>query len=123
MQAFIDFPESEHTPGRCRARFADPVEVLTACRPGEVQALLRQAQAHAEAGRWCLGALAYEAAGAFDATLPTHAPLPGWPLARFAVFERALPWPETDGRHVGGRCTPWRFSMPRELYGRRVERT
>jgi para-aminobenzoate synthetase/4-amino-4-deoxychorismate lyase len=122
LRAFIDFPESEDAPGRWRARFADPTEVLTAWDPGEVKAVLRGAQAHAEAGRWCLGAVAYEAARVFDATLPTHAPLPGWPLARFAVFDRALPWPEIGERHSASRCTPWSFSMPRELYGRRVER-
>jgi len=122
LRAFIDFPESEEAPGRWRARFADPTEVLTAWQPGEVEAVLRRAQAHAEAGRWCLGALAYEAAIAFDATLPTHAPLPGWPLARFAVFDRALPWPEIGERHAASRDTPWSFSMSRELYGLRVER-
>ncbi len=47
-------------------------------------------EAHAKAGRWCVGYVRYEAASAFDAALQTH-PADG-PLAWFAVFDRALPW-------------------------------
>ena len=121
MRAFIDFPNGEDTPGRWRASFADPIEVLTARHTGEVAAVLRRAQAHAEAGRWCLGALAYEAAGAFDASLEAHEPLAGWPLARFAVFEHALPWPKAVESRSASQCTSWNFSMPREIYGQRLE--
>ncbi|HSV45968.1 MAG TPA: chorismate-binding protein [Ramlibacter sp.] len=120
LQAFIDFPASGREAGRWRARFAGPVEELVASHPGEVEAVLRRAQAHAEAGRWCLGAVAYEAASAFDPALVTHPPLAGWPLARFAVFDQALPWPE-DGEGTGSSdCTPWRFSMEPDTYARRV---
>ncbi|ROZ78226.1 chorismate-binding protein [Ramlibacter sp. WS9] len=122
MRAWIDFPQSEDAPGRWRARFTEPIQVLTAWKAGEVQDVLRQAQAHAEAGRWCLGAVAYEAAGAFDAALPTHAPQPGWPLARFAVFDRALPWHEAQASADGGQCTSWHFSMQRDTYARQLER-
>lgn len=125
LRAFIDFPEdSGGGQGRWRARFADPVAVLTAWHAGEVQAVLRQAQAHAEAGRWCLGAVAYEAAGGLDAALLTHPPAPGVPLARFAVFHQAQPWPRAnvEPRSDGDHCTPWAFSMPREVYAKRVER-
>jgi para-aminobenzoate synthetase / 4-amino-4-deoxychorismate lyase len=121
LRAFIDFPEGEDAPGRRRASFTDPLDVLTAWHTCEVEAVLRHAQAHAQAGRWCLGALAYEAAGAFDGSLPTHEPLAGWPLARFAVFEHALPWPEIADGMEASQCTPWNFSMPREVYGQKLE--
>jgi len=125
LRAYIDFPDETHGPGRLRARFDRPLEVLTAWHACEVQDVLRRAEAHAEAGRWCLGAVAYEAAGAFDPALRSKPPLAGWPLARFAVFDEALDWPqdssgsETDD---GGRCTPWRFSMSPEVYAERVTR-
>lgn len=94
MRAFIDFPGG--VPGasvgaasaRWQARFQDPVQVLTAWQLRDVSSVLRQVQQHAEAGRWCVGEVAYEAAGAFDSALVTKQPRPAWPLARFAVFDR-----------------------------------
>jgi para-aminobenzoate synthetase/4-amino-4-deoxychorismate lyase len=122
LQAFIDFPEERPGARRWRARFSAPTEVLTAWHPHEVEAVLRQAQAHAEAGRWCLGAVAYEAAGFFDPALPTRPAETGWPLARFAVYEQSLPWPEDSGNTDPGTCTPWRFSMEPGVYAERVAR-
>ena len=96
MRAFIDFPDPSiaHDAGsqsaRWQAGFEDPLQILTAWRLDEVPALLQQVQAHARAGRWCVGEVAYEAAAAFDAALVTQKPRPAWPLARFAVFERML---------------------------------
>jgi para-aminobenzoate synthetase/4-amino-4-deoxychorismate lyase len=122
LQAFIDFPNGEPGAGRWRARFTEPVEELVAWHAAEVVPVLRRAQAHAEAGRWCLGAVAYEAAAAFDPVLATHPRLAGWPLVRFGVFDQELSWPdepEGDGR---GRCAPWRFSMDPGAYERRVVR-
>jgi para-aminobenzoate synthetase / 4-amino-4-deoxychorismate lyase len=102
LRAFIDFPDPSppHAAGpqaaRWQARFEDPLQVLTAWQLDEVSALLQQVQAQARAGRWCVGELCYEAAGAFDSTLVTQRPRPAWPLARFAVFDRmdAGPWPQ-----------------------------
>jgi len=96
LRAFIDFPDPSiaHDAGpqaaRWQAGFEDPLQILTAWRLDEVPALLQQVQAHARAGRWCVGEVAYEAAAAFDAALQTQKPRPAWPLARFAVFERML---------------------------------
>jgi para-aminobenzoate synthetase/4-amino-4-deoxychorismate lyase len=121
LRAFVDFPGTQG-PGRWRRQFADPVRVLTAWQIGEVENVLRQVQLHADAGRWCVGAVAYEAASAFDPALATHDRLPAWPLARFAVFEHALPWPETAQDDRDATCTPWRFSMQRQVYIDRVSR-
>ncbi len=103
MRAFFDFPDAappdDLSPQatRWQARFANPQQVLTAWRHDAVPALMRQVHAHAQAGRWCVGEVAYEAAGAFDPALITQEPRPAWPLARFAVFERmdagSRPWP------------------------------
>jgi para-aminobenzoate synthetase / 4-amino-4-deoxychorismate lyase len=98
VRAFVDFPDSlPDSPGRrpsarWQRQFADPLVVLTAWRPDEVVGVLAQVQAHARAGCWCVGELAYEAARAFDPALVTHDAHPDWPLARFAVFAQALPW-------------------------------
>ncbi len=137
MRALIDFLDDPHggshagasALGRLRARFADPVALLRADHRADVTAVLQQVQAHALAGRWCVGALAYEAAGAFDIALPTHEPRPGWPLARFAVFERALPWPEDavdDGGLVdssaSGPAAEWVLTASQQDYAARVDR-
>ncbi len=99
MQAFIDFPDvtagadSLARGGRWQGFFSNPVAVLTAWQRSEVAGALQQVQAFSAAGYWCVGGLAYEAATAFDAALVTQASSPGWPLARFAVYDRVQPWP------------------------------
>ncbi len=107
MQAFIDFPNDDATTdplanplvdplvvgGRWQGFFSHPVAVLTAWQLYEVAGVLQQVQAFSAAGHWCVGGLAYEAAGAFDTALVTHPASPVWPLARFAVYDRVQPWP------------------------------
>lgn len=136
MPAFLDFPDSAPgdsggvTPVRWRARFGDPRQVLTAWHPDEVHGVLLQVQAQARAGRWCVGELAYEAAGAFDAALLTHRARPGWPLARFAVYDEALAWPQfpaeeaapTPAHEVPGSWSDWRLPASYQDYAARVER-
>ena len=131
MRAFIDFPAgladaaSTAPASRWRARFADPLLVLTAWHFHEVASVLHQVQAHTLAGRWCVGELAYEAAGAFDAALLTHAARAGWPLARFAVFDQALPWCEDALASGNGSETPgatsWQFATTAPAYANKVE--
>lgn len=130
MRAFIDFPDGlggdtvSGPPGRWQARFADPLVVLTAWHANEVTGVLQQVQAHSQAGRWCVGELAYEAAGAFDAALITHPVRAGWPLARFAVFAQALPWPQDALAAREGAAsvvTPWEFATTAQAYASKVE--
>ena len=129
MRAFIDFPDSLSgdtgggPPSRWPSRFADPLVVLTAWHAREVMDVLQQVQAHSLAGRWCVGELAYEAAGAFDAALLTHGARAGWPLARFAVFDQALPWSEDvlAPRDELAAATPWQFATTEENYAIKVE--
>ena len=131
LRAFIDFPDGlTDTSGavpasRWQARFTDPLVVLYAWHPDEVLGIIEQVQEHAMAGRWCVGELAYEAAGAFDVALVTHGARAGWPLARFAVFDRALPWCEgawTSGdESVAPGATPWQFATTAPDYANKVE--
>ncbi len=101
--ALIDFadPRAQHLPrhsalaaaGRLRHAFGAPRRVLAARTLAEVPAVLREVDAAARAGAWCVGGLRYEAAAAFDAALRTHAPQDGQALAWFAVFDAPAPWP------------------------------
>jgi len=93
--ALIDFA-NPHDPGapRLRHAFGAPRAVLVAREPAQVRAVLDAVQAAAEGGAWCIGALRYEAAPAFDAALQTH-PADG-PLAWFAIHDEALPWPGAE---------------------------
>ena len=116
MRAHIDFPLCEEASGRWRASFDAPVAVLDAWHPGEVRAVLAQVEAHAGAGRWCLGGLAYEAAAAFDPALCPHASAPLWPLARFAVYEQCQPWPQAGDAATPASDSPWLFSMTQGDY-------
>ncbi|MFN3735908.1 aminodeoxychorismate synthase component I [Hydrogenophaga sp.] len=93
--AFIDFAASG-LPGQpgVRLAFGQPLRVWQAHTPDEVKPVLQAVQREAAEGRWCVGWVAYEAAPAFDAVLPVHAP--DGPLAWFAVHEAPLP-PVADG--------------------------
>ena len=64
-------------------RFEKPVEVLTARTPEAVSECLKKIET---SGLWAAGFISYEAAGAFDSALKTHAP--GLlPLLQFGLFE------------------------------------
>ena len=75
--------------GALQLDFAEPTRVLCAQRVDEVRGVMDAAEAAAAAGAWVLGWLAYEAAPAFDAALPTHAP--AGPLAWFGVHHAPCP--------------------------------
>ena len=124
VRAFIDFPPDNAKGQRLRARFESPLALLTAWLPEQVLPLLAELEKHAAQGHWCLGALAYEAASAFDAKLISHPARPGWPLAQFAVFDTALPWPAGDAssQSMDAEANPaWQFSMTERDYASKVE--
>ena len=86
----LDFADPrDSTAPRLRHRFTAPRELLIATQPSEVHRVLAAVQAAAEQGAWCIGALSYEAASAFDLALQTHAA--NEPLAWFAVYDAPLP--------------------------------
>jgi len=102
----IDFPAAG---GRERLAFGAPIEVFVAHDCADVRGVLDAVQRRAEAGRWCVGWLRYEAAAAFDPAFAVH-PADG-PLAWFGVHETtidaaepaselpALEWRSTLDRH------------------------
>lgn len=95
MRAFIDFISPDEGGVPLRASFEAPIQVLTASAPEQVRGVLQAVQEHANAGRWCVGFVNYEAAPAFDTALSVRASSHG-PLACFAVFDEAGPWQQAD---------------------------
>ena len=96
VRAFIDFISPEEGDPPLRASFEAPIQVLSASKPEEVRGVLKSVQEHANAGRWCIGFLSYEAAMAFDPAFAVHPCAPGT-LAWFAVFETSGPWAQVPG--------------------------
>jgi para-aminobenzoate synthetase / 4-amino-4-deoxychorismate lyase len=88
IRADIDWADP-HGGEPWRFHFAQAREVLQADHPDQVRAVLEAVHEHAMAGRWCVGAVSFEAAPAFDAALPVHPACT--PLAWFAVFDEATP--------------------------------
>ncbi len=91
-------------------RFSDPVEVLTARTPDEVFQALEKIEA---SGLWAAGFITYEAAGAFDSALKTHAPgsLPLLQFGLFQTFEKIKP--ESTGVYQLGE---WKPSVSHDEY-------
>jgi len=107
LTALIDFsdPTQPDAP-RLRHAFGTPRQTLVAHTLAQVRPLLDAVQAASAQGQWCVGMVRYEAAPAFDAALSVH-PAQG-PLAWFAVFDTALPWPaeSTDTAQVDWQALP-----------------
>jgi para-aminobenzoate synthetase / 4-amino-4-deoxychorismate lyase len=99
IRAILDFPPR---PGAApeRLSFTAPRRVLEAGSAAEVPGVLRAAQAEAEAGRWVVGFVGYEAAPAFDAALRTREPAGPAPVAWFAAFDAADAVPDPEGGEV-----------------------
>lgn len=104
----IDFP---HGGERFRPVFAEALELLVAGSVAEVPELLARVEAHALAGCWAVGFVAYESAGAFDAALATHDPAAGLPPAMFAVYRDTAPVARRRGDWM---CGAWRDISGRE---------
>ena len=117
MPIRLDFADPQGGETRLRCAFEAPTDTLVAHTPEQVQPLLDAVQAHAQAGRWCVGYLRYEAASAFDKALLTH-PANG-PLAWFGVFEHALPWPPgppAPADAVAPTQVQWHSPLSREQF-------
>ncbi|MEY4764534.1 MAG: aminodeoxychorismate synthase component [Pseudomonadota bacterium] len=120
--ALVDFPGEDGQ--RRRHTFRRPRQWLVAHDPMQVPALLDAAHAHALAGRWCVGWLAYEAAPGLNPTLPVKATSPGAVHAVWAVFDEAeAGWPSAQGEarasgpapgwHMGPWSAPWSDAQAR----------
>lgn len=107
----------------------DPVGVLEARRPGEVEDTLTAAESAAARGLWVAGFVAYEAAPGLDPSLVVRDRaegdgVGGLPLAWFALFERreelAALEPPTSEPSADGSA--WRPSIDRAAYDAIVAR-
>lgn len=116
LTALIDFANPHAADGapRLRHAFGTPSRVLQAKQLTEVAGVLLAAEAAARAGAWCVGYVRYEAAPAFDAALAVH-PATG-PLAWFAVYTRALPWPEPPVPAPASPTVQWQPSLARSQF-------
>ncbi len=113
--ARIDFSDPHQPDGsRLRHAFGNPRQTLTALDASQVRPVLDAVQAAAAEGFWCVGYLGYEAAPAFDAALAVHATQ--GPLAWFAIYDEALPWPVDDGNCAGSVQMQWRAACSRAAF-------
>ena len=111
-------------------RFAEPVGVIEARRPGEVAGAIEAAGSAAARGLWAAGFVAYEAAPGLDPELSVHVrapddPFAELPLAWFALFERKEDLPPLEPGRLdpsGSAGSPWRPSVDRATYDAAVER-
>ena len=102
--------------------FEEPVEVVRADRPADVQPALERVRNLTLKGRFAAGFLAYEAAPGLDPAMRVHREGRG-PLAWFGIYERAKPLdslPQAPSAGPPG-LGPWRPALPREAYEARIE--
>lgn len=111
--------------------FVDPAQTpqLVADQPGDVVPVLHAVEEAAAAGCWAAGFVSYEAATAFDESLPTRSAVHGdpcgeLPLAWFGLFNEARPiatlQPEAQkaSAYTG---TPWQPGWKPADYSRNVD--
>ncbi|NMM10725.1 MAG: aminodeoxychorismate synthase component I [Polaromonas sp.] len=113
--SLIDFsdPHDSAAP-RLRHAFGSPRAVLVAHQLDQVRSVLDAVQAAALQGRWCVGYVRYEAAPAFDTAFAVHAS--EGPLAWFAVYDEALPWPEDQRDNASRAPVEWRETCLRATF-------
>ena len=126
--ALVDFPPHPEAPQgpRQRWRFDRPSRWLVAHDPSQVPGLLDAAHALAQAGQWCVGWVAYEAAPGLNSHLPVKALPPGQPYAVWAVFDQAQAWdgqPVTDAArpNPSWQAGPWQADLDQSAIEQKVE--
>ena len=116
VTSLIDFRSvSEEGVGPERYAFGQPIRILSAQTLSEVMPLLNAVHRLSVEGLWCVGYVRYEAAPAFDAAMTTYPPT--GPLAWFAVYDEALPWPQSEDK--GAEIQPhltWESSVTRRQF-------
>ena len=121
ISARIDFSDPHDPTGpRLRHAFGGPSQVLVARALADVRPLLDAVQAAAEQGFWCVGYLAYEAAPAFDSAFSVH--VADGPLAWFAVYQTALPWPDDADDLAKPVNVDWQASCSRPAFDAAFEK-
>ena len=118
VSALIDFVDAGPGGTRLRAAFGTPRETLVARSADEVMPLLDAAHERSRDGAWCIGHVRYEAARAFDPALPTHER--DGPLAWFAVYDAAEPWPALPA--ASHAPMQWTSALERAAFDERIAR-
>jgi para-aminobenzoate synthetase / 4-amino-4-deoxychorismate lyase len=109
-------------PGGDWLLFADPCDVLCAYDHAEVRAVLAAVDTALADKLHVAGFIGYEAAGAMDSALETHAP-DGFPLAWFGVYAapaRLAELPAPDA--AGAQELDWQPDTDRASYGDAIRR-
>ncbi|NBC17716.1 MAG: aminodeoxychorismate synthase component I [Bacteroidetes bacterium] len=101
-------------------RFATPERVLVAETVAAVRTVLEQVEAHAQAGGWAAGFVAYEAAPAFDAALTVRDP-GRFPLCWFGLYDAPVPVVLPDGEGASWEQS-WTPSVTPAAYRRALQR-
>lgn len=118
--ARIDFSDPHQPDGpRLRHSFGKPRQILSAVEPSQVRLVLDAVEAAARRGFWCVGYLRYEAACAFDAAFAVH-PAQG-PLAWFALYDEALPWPVDSENAADPMQVQWKAGCSRAAFDAALE--
>lgn len=119
--ARIDFSDLHQPDGpRLRRVFDKPRRILVAHETSQVRPVLDAVEAAAREGFWCVGYLRYEAAPAFDTALAVHAAQ--GPLAWFAVYDEALPWPVDSKEDADSVKVQWRAACSRAAFDTALDR-
>ncbi len=95
--------------------FRDPVEIILATRTEEVLPALRCIEARVDSGLSAAGFVSYEAAGAFDPALSTHAP-GGLPLLCFGLYREAVEGPPALASGGDYTIGPWEAAVSPDEY-------
>ncbi|MEZ5643690.1 MAG: chorismate-binding protein [Burkholderiaceae bacterium] len=82
----------------------------------QVRPAIALVEAHAAAGRWCVGGIAYEAAPAFDPCLPTRPADTHWPLVWFGVYDAPVDPTSPRPPHQAPAPVDWSMAWDRGHY-------
>jgi para-aminobenzoate synthetase/4-amino-4-deoxychorismate lyase len=101
--------------------FTNPVEVVSAAHPGDIQpALARVERLVQQQGLWAAGFLAYESAPAFDPAMQTHTG-GGMPLLWFGLYANPTPAHLPDPAPIPRQSFPqWTPNLAYEAYQQKI---
>jgi len=102
--------------------FRNPLQVLEAKCPEQVESVIRRAQEAQARGLHAVGWIAYEAAAAFDPSLPCRPPPEGTPYARFSIYDTEHPGLPRHRNPGSFTCGAWRESLTAEDFAGRIDR-
>lgn len=112
FHALIDFSAGPPELSPIRAAFAAPCREILAWSVSEVEGALREVEALAQEGFWCVGYLRYEAAPAFEPSAAVH-PADG-PLVYFSIHREALDLPALHAQP--GQPVRWSPTLGRAAF-------